>query len=63
MSEVKITEKGFTEFLDDLEEYARAANDENLQKALMAGGEALGGDGAGGGQGFRCQPGSSGLCS
>lgn len=30
MSEVKITEKGFTEFLDDLEEYARAASDENL---------------------------------
>ena len=44
MSEVKITEKGFTEFLDDLEEYARAASDENLQKALMAGGEALAAD-------------------
>ena len=44
MSEVKITENGFTEFLDDLEEYARAASDENLQKALMAGGEALAAD-------------------
>ena len=44
MSEVKITEKGFTEFLDDLEEYARAASDENLQKVLIAGGEALAAD-------------------
>ena len=36
---------------------------EGENESLLAGGEALRGDRAGGGQGFGCQPGSSGLCS
>lgn len=36
--------KGMDSFLSDLQDYARKASDENLQKVLMAGGEALAAD-------------------